>query len=871
MAITANQRLCIYWQRELAQYQLEQGITTWATPKIIPLNLWLAEQYQMRADSAIILSASQESLIWQQIIEADDTLDEVNMPVDSAHLAKQAWQLMHYWNVALTQLHDSHIPEVDAFLRWALQFISQSKKNGFISEAQLPLQLMEQDQDLPPKPKSILLMGFDELPPIIESLFSKMECEITHINPHLESQSVVTVGVTDQQDEITAMARWAKARLDNHPQQKIACIVPDLNHCHHSIQACFNAILCPENSLLGQQKQPLPFNISASHPLSHFPLINGALNALQLKPNRISLDALSHLLTSPYFCQETIDIDAGAQIDYHCHELNESTLTLTALLDQISEVAQHHPTQTWLDRFRQWQSAFSTLPSKALPSQWSHYFTQLLQSLHWPGCYTLSSHEYQLQQQWYHLLDTFNQLDLVCRPMPYDSALATLHHLAKNTPFHTEGSDMPIQILGVLESGGLEFDAMWVMGLHQDVWPASAKPNPFLPHQLQRALHMPHADMERELAYTKKTMQRFLRSATHMVFSYPEQSGDKHLSPSPLLAAYQNVSLDSLVLSPSVNAFAHFQQPTTLEEWVDTQAPPVRTEEAIHGGSFILQQQALCPFRAFSECRLQAHGINRTQLGIDNAQRGTLLHEALALLWENIHTHHQLCQLSDEEQASQINQALKRTLEKCKSKQHTALNQALLDLEYPRLHKIIQNWLNIEKKRAPFQVIARESRHPIQINQLSLRIQIDRVDKLSDGSFFIIDYKTGLTQPNHWFSDPLIEPQLPLYCIYGGDKLNATPIIGMAFAELRSNQIQIKGVISEQHSHSFSEADPQKHIAVVNIEDYEQSWQESIDTWKQQLQQLTQDFMQGHAAVAPSSIKACLYCDLQPLCRIHHE
>ena len=51
--------------------------------------------------------------------------------------------------------------------------------------------------------------------------------------------------------------------------------------------------------------------------------------------------------------------------------------------------------------------------------------------------------------------------------------------------------DAPIQVLGVLESAGLEFDALWVSGLTDDVWPMHARPNPFIPPALQRRRGFP--------------------------------------------------------------------------------------------------------------------------------------------------------------------------------------------------------------------------------------------------------------------------------------------------------------------------------------------------------------------------------------------
>ncbi len=70
---------------------------------------------------------------------------------------------------------------------------------------------------------------------------------------------------------------------------------------------------------------------------------------------------------------------------------------------------------------------------------------------------------------------------------------------AATKPFQAQSPAANVQILGILEAGGLLFDALWISGLDDSNWPAQPKPNPFIPKRLQRELKMPHASAEREL------------------------------------------------------------------------------------------------------------------------------------------------------------------------------------------------------------------------------------------------------------------------------------------------------------------------------------------------------------------------------------
>ena len=56
-----------------------------------------------------------------------------------------------------------------------------------------------------------------------------------------------------------------------------------------------------------------------------------------------------------------------------------------------------------------------------------------------------------------------------------EHALAALIALATETLFQAESDEVPIQVLGVLEAAGMDFDALWIAGLTSDAWPAAPR------------------------------------------------------------------------------------------------------------------------------------------------------------------------------------------------------------------------------------------------------------------------------------------------------------------------------------------------------------------------------------------------------------
>ncbi len=52
-------------------------------------------------------------------------------------------------------------------------------------------------------------------------------------------------------------------------------------------------------------------------------------------------------------------------------------------------------------------------------------------------------------------------------------------------------------------------------------------------------------------------------------------------------------------------------------------------------------------------------------------------------------------------------------------------------------------------------MVEQETERYIKLSRLHLKLKIDRIDQLSNGSLIVIDYKTGIAQINHWFGNGL--------------------------------------------------------------------------------------------------------------------
>ena len=474
---------------------------------------------------------------------------------------------------------------------------------------------------------------------------------------------------------------------------------------------------------------------------------------------------------------------------------------------------------------------------------WTKTYLQILQAANWQGFEPENNDEIRLLERWDKLLDEFASLDMITTNLSSHAAIQQLTTLAANTIFQPPTNPKTqIQILGTLEAAGLNFTHLWVMDLNDKNWPAAPQLNPFIPTQLQKQLAMPHASSEHELELCQTLTNRFARSADHIVYSHAITSQDQMQNVSPLIKHVSETNLNDFDL-PKFDFYATTSLP--MEKIIDEQAPQIDATTTVKGGSRIFQLQAACPFRAFAECRLHAKIPDLPQIGLDAKERGILVHTMLENAWKTMKSHQKLISYSAAE--------LKNIIKISVAKSLTLISKPeFAKLEIPRLEKLLADWLTLEKTRVPFIIIAQEQWHKITLEKLNINIRVDRIDQLADGSYIIIDYKTGKVTTTGWHGDRPDDPQLPLYCI------SSKSVHGLVFAQVKSGSMKFQGLTKSPEQIPGVKAAP--------------NWGSLVTEWRHVLEQLSEAFYNGQAQVDPKDgEKTCRTCKLQTLCRIYEH
>jgi probable DNA repair protein len=446
-------------------------------------------------------------------------------------------------------------------------------------------------------------------------------------------------------------------------------------------------------------------------------------------------------------------------------------------------------TADWHERVRVISALRETLPASQSPSQWASQIDDSLGQLNWPGSAALDSVEYQLVNRWRELLNDLARLELVIPSMSLQEALSRLQTLAAETVFQPESEGAAVQLLGPLEAAGMEFDQLWISGLSAANWPPAGRPSPLLSRQLQRDYEMPDAEPGNTLAYAERVLVRLAGSTGVLTCSYPMTDGDAEQSPAGLLGEIAEVASESQA-DPGWYA-ANLVRCVRFEKLMDDPVPPVTLEEKVTGGAATLQRQLTDPFSAFAYGRLGIRPIQALMSGLPANVRGSLIHDALHDLYRELPSRKDIASWTSEDLDRRIPGAIAHAFARIESRADDTL-RSLLQLEKRRVSELLQQVVALDTERGDFEIVDLEASLELLIEQLRLRLRIDRIDRLSNDELVILDYKTGQRRQ---FVNASMEPddlQLVVYACAVTE-----PVAGLGFVNVDSRHVDLSGAGTE--------------------------------------------------------------------------
>jgi probable DNA repair protein len=881
-AITPNRRLSAALIRDYDAHQVARGLASWESADVLPFSALVERFYEdalysdLAAGLPILLSGAEEQALWEEAIAASESGRDLLSGGSAAALAREAWQIAHEWKLApLLRSHPAN-DDAKAFSEWAWRYEGIMQRDRHTDRARLPgILLPHLAHAALRRPRTLVAYGFDTLKPQQRDFLAALATtgvEILACGPQPRVSEARRIPFVSSSDEIHAAAKWSRARLEAHSGARIGVVVPDLAGSLAAVRRIFSHAMEPGRPLQGGEKRAMPFNISLGEPLPSYPLVAAAFLVFDAASGRIEFQRASRLIRSPFIEGAESEAANRARLDAGLRRVSGATTGLADLRRAIARLTASDnryrtPACPILSRRLAEAERFARdrLAGSRRAAEWGKAISELLEIFGYPGERALDSSEYQTLEKFHEVLAGFAVLDRVAGRMRFVDACARLQRIAADTLFQPEVPDVPIQVLGLLEAAGLEFDHLWVMGLTDEAWPIPARPNPLIPVALQRAAGVPESSGSSSLDLDRRITEGWLKAAGEVVLSHAQREEDRELVASPLIRGVSKASPEDLAL-PTYEAFRDAIRRARREELVpDLRAPAIPKNTSSSGGTSVFADQAACPFRAFARHRLDAEGLEVPPPGPDARDRGTLVHAMLAKIWTELKSQERLEVISGPDLDALLAEAADTAIGRLQWSRPDALAGRFAKLERERLVRLGRAWLDQERKRPAFTVVEIEKKQTVSLGGLTVNAKLDRLDRLQGGAHAILDYKTGEASIAGWLGARPDEPQLPLYAVTSG-----TDVAAVAFARVKVGERKpFRGIARKKGL--IPEVDTLAEQKVHAAKQY-RSWDELLSSWRRELEALGREFASGDARVAPKDgLVTCAYCEVKPFCRIYER
>jgi probable DNA repair protein len=866
----------------LCAHAAESVTDTWFTPDINAVDVWLKNTWNSLAGAGKapftelrLMDSLEESLLWIDIIEQEQQKTALLNLEETAASAQQAYQLYRLWLDDGTEGQQfpaaSGTAELTLFASWSRDFYKHCQQQHLISLADaIHLLINALSDGTIEHPDNIVAVNFYQPPPLYLKLLQAL---VTNGNMHqLQTADPATLppGIChtypDPESEVRACAEWARGIMQEQPDAHVGVILADELTTRPEIERIFRDIFNPDAYVDLLSDRPLFNGISPHSPLLEHKLIGDALLLLNLAKPVQDTTEFCQILQSPSLLGYSEELEARVQLDRYLRENLGSQCTASQLMQIMSREDQPYFCPVLKKAMLALINQQRTRRSALSPGEWVQSFTDQLQELGWLAQH---SDEHRTRRE---IMDCWKQIaDCLAAHQPpggtlsRSAAISRLRTLCqKAVPPLPFDASKAVSLYRLSDAAGLQFSHSWFLGFSDQSQPPSANPSPFLAHRLQREAGIPGSHSEVQFAIAQQTFGIVCASTSGEIHaSYHVAAGDERFRPSSLIDQFRDHGGAVAARQPLNSLATSRARNVTIEILANDPAVPLREGEKTEGGQAIFSDQSRCPFRAFANHRLRARQLESITNGLDARTRGTALHIALENLFSTITDSAQLRERSTMQIQQAVSDSCDAAVGYLQRRRPELMTPQFTAIERHRIHRLLDEYLELEKQRHDFQVLETEKSLRWKHSNLEINLKIDRVDRLNNQGLAIIDYKTGKYAPSiSRLADQRPDNlQLPLYyCAVAEDCEES--VGSVVISQIATGKIKFHGLTETDNFHRDVKA-------VGKRKEFDTDWPTLTVDWQSTIRQLAEEFMDGVARVSPvHGKKTCETCRLQSLCRI---
>jgi len=375
-------------------------------------------------------------------------------------------------------------------------------------------------------------------------------------------------------------------------------------------------------------------------------------------------------------------------------------------------------------------------------------------------------HNYQLECDFlYQYYVTINRMADIMKdkPIEVDMNIDTLVRLTRQLtagitiPFVGEPLD-GLQIMGVLETRGLDFENLIITSFNEGVFPQKSSTNSFIPYNLRQGFELPTT--EHQDAITAYNFYRLINRASKIYFLYDSrtegmQTGEVSRFMNQLHYHYgvkvQKKTISFDIGFENAQAIEIKKTPVVMDKLLRFTS---REENSPSLSASSINTYIDCPLQFYLTKVEDVEQADEVLETVEANMFGTLFHAVM----ENLYKPYKGLMMQESDFDTLISNRLQIDKEITFAfaiNYFKKKNNAIVPLEGNNLliasvlRKYILQVLKIDKKHAPFRYINSEDRcsihYPIQQGERNVNLKgfIDRIDE-KEGHVRILDYKTGI-------------------------------------------------------------------------------------------------------------------------------
>ena len=874
LTLTSGGRLARHLKHQYRESEMAAGKMGWPPPDILTLNAWILEAWNMTWPLIRPLSHLSCLALWK---EASSRIP----PPEPFLPDLKLFQALDETYTVLVR-HDlptrgSSAPATP-LIQWrqeimqAFEALAMDLK-GF-HPALLPVHLTRAIIEGAVRlPAAIVLAAFEAPAPIEEALFDSLAsvCPVRWFDLPACTPEKITGMVTPSRTQEVA---WLTQQLVMDAQtialNRIGVVVPDTEtYVPYITQAFGETMGVPLDQTLSSH------NISIGTPLAERSLVQAGLLPLRFWAQGEPRTLLLSMLLSPYYGQWAAtgrDRIARADCVWRAHGLDAGLSSLLHVLSSQSP-----------ELFALLSSGEQTLEqalgvfmqaSARTGAEWVHTLERFWDAVGFP----VTSDEADTGA-WQHLRSILHCIreDLKTAYMSLGDFMGVLHHLLSEELVHIRGSEEAgIQVLGLIESRGLSFEKLYVLGLSDGSLPRPVRPLPFL--DMWERHKVRGATAESQYTFAQEAFRHLLACAPDITLTRPEEESAEPLAPSPFwaqaVAEETRHTVDLWNTPDRVWARAAWLQ--QAKKGLERTAvfppadPPV--EGDLLPETLSVSQLAtafVCPFRFYVDAILNLFPLDELILGISPLERGNRLHKVLALFTNRCRDKGLV--------GKKDRPAMEALLEACSDEVlaygsgEDLLGQHSWRMEHCRwmgetkgVPGLLTQWLGLELQHLDegWRWLFEESSFEGLTSPewpFSISGRIDRIDYHKENGLILWDYKSGEHPSRAAVVEHLADPQILAYVQAAKERR----IAGLE-KELEPN-IHISGGYITLKTPS---AVTHKELITKGGD-----WDQVLKKWKKAVASLGKRLASGEFRAEPYPVsdyigqeKACQYCQYRPLC-----